>query len=1675
MASDKEEMYRLTFKGDRNKWRKWRLKFTAFTKRKECYKALETDLSTTTDAKELLMNDKAVGYMTSFLDGMIFDEVTLASEDNAYTMWQYLREKFELVDALDMEEKKLELDEIKTELRWDPKTKPSDFYTEIGLLNEKYITLDKEKQMSESEKKTLFLTRLPPDDEYQRTKEIIMENGLFNSSLDSIVKKMDKKWEKMYGTDGAKKKKDSGIALNTESDDAKKNNWSNKRFDKNKNKNNDGKSCRYCGKKGHIEKDCRGKERDLEASKKLGKQVHTNRICYNCQTQGHISKDCPKKKKGGESNNTTFEDIFVGMTMHQEVDRDSKEAFDNLFDNFSNNEAEDIWCMECNEDTDGPDWNAILDISDEYDDSSDAESMPGLISQNDDDSDSSDEESIDGRNENDWELEPMAPTNYTNSKDVAESFAASAADYDYWLIDSGATLSIDNNDENLHNITNCHTEIIVGTGAKTTSRKQGFRQLSVNAKDESNGQEKSMKIKIKVKFAPTFSKKILSMKQLTDLGWDVMFTTAKAYLRKQEDPSIMIPLEVGEDGMNYLKVSKKEVVNLAVVEDEAWKDTPQEDLDKDNQPIPILRKQPKWSQNTNKIDINLAHAMWGHKSDALLKKIAKNYNMTLIGTMESCEGCGLAMAKRKAIAKTTLVAAKKFGVRLFGDTAGPYTETLGGNKYIFSIVDDFSRYGWIGFGTRKTQFVTFVQSIIELLKGKGHKVTYFRCDNAGENSKAISTVLEKEGITPELTPPHSPEYNGVVEQRLTVLPRRGLASMVSAGLNEETRKIIWAESVSYHNFTENITVSTRRSEASATHFNTDDLKWIPFLQPFGRIGIVTTRQKFRSKWKEKGVKMICTGYALNHPRGTYRMFDPVKKSICCSQDIFWHDWSPYNPKSDLSIFIQDPTLKAVTNGLDDNAPTREPSKQPNIIPDDEDDDDTSDGNKEPTISQAPILNPEPATGRQAATVIPTEIEAGRQEQQQLLNSSPSTQEANDSNTANQEKERKLEREMRKLECSYNPKTSMRSHEIEVDDEHGGTELANMNFLFNYEKETEAWVMTVKTDKGTLIIRDPDTVNEAMNTDRWEEWKKGIKAEAYNFEKRQSWKRRLRHKILQMGRKIVKCKTIFKTKIETDLSYRFKVRFTMKGYMLQAGVDYKETFSPVATETSTRMVILIYLYGVDGLPEAPDIIYVIDMIDIEAAFLEGDLPKPVYIEFPPGLLEAGLITEEEAKNECIELTGGMYGSPESALQFFNAYINHLKKHGYKQSRMDPSVVYKKDARDRTVLIAVIHVDDTLLVGTKEEIQIFKDTIKTRFGYTDKDGFKKHLGIWYERDVDEEGNKCMIARMDDNINNIISTFELHTKQKVREFGTPGTPGLSMKKNEGEPIEAALYRKLVGKLMYLVCKLMPEAGNAARELARHFANPGKQQWKELARFIGYLKKNRKDIKLTYRKPKDMRVGVMADSNYATNEDDRKSVSGGLQTLGGSLCNWFSKSQSMVTRSSTEAEYVSAVLNASELKFMQMFLEEVFFCNTPGIMLEDNMGCIFLIRNKQMGPRTKAIQVRMHWIREAHEKEELLAGHVNSEQNESDILTKNVEEKLQSKFSQRLRNGKLRLYVQWKAIIQSIDGVEGKDSIGEAVEQYEPTTDGRSYHTEDIQVYTTTCKGRVIREMYYLMESPK
>jgi hypothetical protein len=243
---------------------------------------------------------------------------------------------------------------------------------------------------------------------------------------------------------------------------------------------------------------------------------------------------------------------------------------------------------------------------------------------------------------------------------------------------------------------------------------------------------------------------------------------------------------------------------------------------------------------------------------------------------------------------------------------------------------------------------------------------------------------------------------------------------------------------------------------------------------------------------------------------------------------------------------------------------------------------------------------------------------------------------------------------------------------------------------------------------------------------------------------------------------------------------------------------------------------------------------------------------------------------------------------------------------------------------------------------------------------------------------------------------------------------------KNTDTESVELERYRSIVGKIMYLVTKIFGEGANQVRELTRHFANPGEAHWKALDRFVGYLKANKEDVKLTYRKPRELRPVSMVDSNYATDKADRRSVSGNLHTLGGIIVGWLSKTQNSVTLSVTEAEYVSASTGGQEIVFLTMLLRECGIeVKLPGILLEDNTGAIFLIKNQQVGVRTKHIDVRWHWLREKRDAGIVEVVFTKSENNESDILTKNTIESLHTKHAKSMREGRLFVYENWQEII--------------------------------------------------------
>jgi hypothetical protein len=115
----------------------------------------------------------------------------------------------------------------------------------------------------------------------------------------------------------------------------------------------------------------------------------------------------------------------------------------------------------------------------------------------------------------------------------------------------------------------------------------------------------------------------------------------------------------------------------------------------------------------------------------------------------------------------------------------------------------------------------------------------------------------------------------------------------------------------------------------------------------------------------------------------------------------------------------------------------------------------------------------------------------------------------------------------------------------------------------------------------------------------------------------------------------------------------------------------------------------------------------------------------------------------------------------------------------------------------------------------------------------------------------------------------------------------------------------RSFVGRLLFMAQKSDPYSLNVLRELSAHLSSPTEVHWKSLLHLAGYLKEHYISLKL--RSPAALQVTTFVDSDYASNKNDRKSISGFLTTIGGLLVSWDSKNENSITLSSTEVEYVT------------------------------------------------------------------------------------------------------------------------------------------------------------------------
>ncbi|GKD89473.1 hypothetical protein Tco_1364980, partial [Tanacetum coccineum] len=164
----------------------------------------------------------------------------------------------------------------------------------------------------------------------------------------------------------------------------------------------------------------------------------------------------------------------------------------------------------------------------------------------------------------------------------------------------------------------------------------------------------------------------------------------------------------------------------------------------------------------------------------------------------------------------------------------------------------------------------------------------------------------------------------------------------------------------------------------------------------------------------------------------------------------------------------------------------------------------------------------------------------------------------------------------------------------------------------------------------------------------------------------------------------------------------------------------------------------------------------------------------------------------------------------------------------------------------------------------------------------------------------------------------------KGTIKPASTPIEAHKSLGKDEeGEDVDVHLYRSMIGCLMYLTAS-RPDIMFAVCLCARFQVTPKVSHLHAVKRIFRYLKHQPK-LGLWYPKDSPFHLEAFSDSDYAGDNHDRRSTSGGCQYLGRRLVSWQCKKQTIVAISSTEAEYVAAASCCGQVLWMQNQLCEI------------------------------------------------------------------------------------------------------------------------------------------------------
>lgn len=200
--------------------------------------------------------------------------------------------------------------------------------------------------------------------------------------------------------------------------------------------------------------------------------------------------------------------------------------------------------------------------------------------------------------------------------------------------------------------------------------------------------------------------------------------------------------------------------------------------------------------------------------------------------------------------------------------------------------------------------------------------------------------------------------------------------------------------------------------------------------------------------------------------------------------------------------------------------------------------------------------------------------------------------------------------------------------------------------------------------------------------------------------------------LPKGKNTISWKWIFKTKFLSDGSIqKHKSRLVARGFTQQQGVDYEETFSPVARFETVGMILAL-------AAQKQQKVY---QFDVKSAFLNGDLHDEVYVDRPPGFQDAS------RPDKVLRLKMALYGLKQAPRAWYSKIDEFFQKEGFDKSKHEPTLYVKIESTD-DLLIVSLYVDGMIYTSSSTQlISNFKSSMKSMFEMTDLGKLHYFLGL------------------------------------------------------------------------------------------------------------------------------------------------------------------------------------------------------------------------------------------------------------------------------------------------------------------------------------------------------------